>query len=202
VATREVLADAARFEAAAEALALDVALWDQRGCLSPQVCFVEATFDEAQRFASRLADAFARQERLLPPRQLSVEEQVAVRRFRDRAEWESIGGQRRDLLVPDRGLDWSIVVEAEPVFRPTPLCRSLRVLPLADIGEITAALRPVRSFLQAVGIASTASRMKEIEELLIQAGVPYTSLLGEMQRPPLSWRQGGKPRIADWIERA
>jgi hypothetical protein len=199
VVTREVLADVDLAEKAADALALDVALWDQRGCLSPQVCFLETTIEEAHHFTSRLGDAFERQARLLPPRKLSVAEQVAVRRFRDEAEWESIGGRRRDLFFPEATLDWSIVVEAEPIFRPTPLCRSLRVLPLPDIGEITAALQPVRSFLQAAGVACAAARKNEIEDLLTQAGIPYVSPLGEMQRPPLSWRQGGRPRIADWV---
>jgi len=199
VLTREVLSDEAKLEVAADALALDVALWDQRGCLSPQVCFIEGTFDEARRFGSRLAVAFARQARLLPPRRLSFEEQVAVRRFRDEAEWEKIAGRRRELFAPDRTLDWSIVVEDEARFRPTPLGRSLRVLPVADVGAIAAAVRPLRRFLQAAGIASTASRMKDIERIVIRAGVPHVALLGELQKPELSWRQGGRPRIADWI---
>ena len=122
--------------------AVDVALWDQRGCLSPQVCFLETTFEEAHLFTTRLAGAFERQVRLLPPRRLSVAEQVAVRRFRDEAEWENIGGRRRDVILPETTLDWSIVVEAQPIFRPTPLCRSLRVLPLPHVGELTSALRP------------------------------------------------------------
>jgi hypothetical protein len=198
VVTSEVLADARLAGEAADALALDVALWDQRGCLSPQVCFLEATVEEACRFTIQVADAFERHARLLPPRQLSVEEQVAVRRFRDEAEWENINGRRRHLFQPET-LEWSIVVEAEPIFQPTPLCRSLRILPLRDVGKIADALLPVRSFLQAAGVACSASRMDEIMRLVTQAGAPHVSVLGELQKPPLSWRQGGRPRIADWI---
>ena len=29
-------------------------------------------------------------------------------------------------------------------------------------------------------------------------GVHRVCRLGEMQRPPLDWRQGGRPRLADW----
>lgn len=199
IVTREVLADALLSEEAADGLGLDVALWDQRGCLSPQVCFLESTFQEAQRFALRLADAFERHARLLPPRRLSVAEQVAVRRFRDEAEWENIGGRRRDLLHPNGALHWSIAVETEPVFRPTPLCRSLRILPLSEIGEISEALRPVRPFLQAAGLACPISRHDKIVNLLTRAGASRVSALGEMQKPPLAWRQGGRPRIADWV---
>jgi hypothetical protein len=199
VVTREVLADDGLAEKAAEALAFDVALWDQRGCLSPQACFLEATFEEASNFASRLAPAFGRQARRLPSRRLSVEERVAVRRFRDEAEWENIAGRSRALFLPDGTLEWSIVVEADPVLRPTPLCRSLRLLPVRRVSEIATALLPGRSFLQAAGVACSAARRGEIESLLAQAGVAHVSGLGEMQKPPLSWRQGGRPRIADWL---
>jgi hypothetical protein len=53
--------------------------------------------------------------------------------------------------------------------------------------------------LQAAGVACSAARRGEIESLLAQAGVAHVSGLGEMQKPPLSWRQGGRPRIADWL---
>jgi hypothetical protein len=199
VVTRESVADAPLADEAAEGLGLDVALWDQRGCLSPQVCFLEGTFEEAGRFAMRLADAFDRHARLLPPRKLSVEEQIAVRRFRDEAEWENISGRRCDLFRPNESLDWSITVEAEPIFRPTPLCRSLRILPLRDIAEIDDALQPARPFLQGAGLACPTSRQEVIVHLLTRAGVSRISPLGEMQKPPLNWRQGGRPRIADWV---
>lgn len=199
VVAREVLADARLAEDAADALALDVALWDQRGCLSPQVCFLEATFDEARRFASRLTGAFDRQAKLLPPRQLSVEEQVAVRRFRNEAEWKKIAGRDHALFASGEALEWSLVVEADPIFRPTPLCRSLRILSLRDIREIGRSLLAARPFLQAAGLACPNARREEIWSILREAGVPHLATLGEMQRPPLSWRQDGRPRIADWV---
>jgi hypothetical protein len=199
VVTREVSADADLAEEAADALALDVALWDQRGCLSPQVCFMEAAFEEACHFARRLTPAFERQARLLPPRQLSVEERVAIRRFRDEAEWENIAGRGRALFASDGTLEWSIVVEADPIFRPTPLCRSLRILPLRDVREIDSPLLPVRPFLQAAGLACAESRGEEIRKILYRAGAPHVGSLGRMQEPPLSWRQDGRPRIADWV---
>jgi hypothetical protein len=36
--------------------------------------------------------------------------------------------------------------------------------------------------------------------VLAGCGVHRICPIGEMQRPPLSWRQSGRPRIGDWVE--
>ena len=53
VVAREVLADDRSRRHAAQRLAEDVAIWDQRGCLSPQVCIVEGDVDAARDFGRR-----------------------------------------------------------------------------------------------------------------------------------------------------
>jgi hypothetical protein len=70
---------------------------------------------------------------------------------------------------------------------------------LRDISEIEDALQPVRSFLQGAGLACPTSRQEDVVHLLTRAGVSRICPLGEMQRPPLAWRQSGRPRIADWV---
>jgi len=38
--------------------------------------------------------------------------------------------------------------------------------------------------------------------MLTRSGVHHICALGTMQRPPLTWRQSGRPRIGDWVEGA
>lgn len=198
VVTGDVLRDDA--ERAASRLAYDVSLWDQKGCLSPQMCYVEGDFASALAFARRLVAPLGELARSLPPGRTTVEEQVAVQRFRAAAEWEGISSAKVDVIAPDDSLDWSIVVEEDPTLRPTPLCRSLRVVPFANEAELARALAPARRFLEAAGIAAPADRARRLGETLARAGVNRLCPLGVMQRPPLSWRQGGRPRIGDWVE--
>ena len=47
--------------------------------------------------------------------------------------------------------------------------------------------------------ASGRDYREEKQPVKQRAGVAQVSNLGEMQRPPLSWRQSGRPRVADWI---
>lgn len=195
VITREMLASPATLAGLAE----DVSLWDQRGCLSPQVCFVETDYERACAFGAALGPALDAAAARLPPGVLDLEEQTAIRRFRDDAEWRALAGERVRLLTPTSGLSWTIVIEAEPVFRPTPLGRSLRILPLAQIDRVRDIIVPARGMLEAAGVAASAERRPEVNAILRAAGVHWITDIGQMQRPSLAWTQGGRPRIADWV---
>jgi hypothetical protein len=199
VIAREVAVDEGAARHAAELLAEDVAIWDQRGCLSPQVCFVEGDFDAACRFGALVAAALRALARRLPPAQLVPAERLAVRRFRDEAEWRACAGARTALFALDGDADGTVVVETDPIFRPTPLCRSLRVLGAADAETIAAALAPARALLEGAGLAAAPERWPLLAGGLTAGGVHRVCALGAMQRPPLRWRQGGRPRVADWI---
>lgn len=193
-----VTAAAAADPTTADALALDIATWDQRGCLSPQLCFVEGDFDAARAFGAHVSAALGQQALALPPARMTVGERLAVRRWRDEAEWALFGGEQYAVFAQaDEGAG-TIVVEPRPVFRPTPLARSLRVLPIGGLDELRSVLRPVRALLEGGGLAAAAEQYDAWAEALASSGVHLVSRLGRMQRPPLAWRQGGRPRLADW----
>ncbi|MCB9601631.1 MAG: hypothetical protein H6724_12205 [Sandaracinus sp.] len=69
--------------AVASALALDVAAYDQRGCLSPQEVLVVGTPRAGEAFAERLADALGAVEATLPRGPLPSEVAAASRRWQD-----------------------------------------------------------------------------------------------------------------------
>jgi hypothetical protein len=198
VVAREVLDDDGAVRGAAERLAEDVAIWDQRGCLSPQLCFVEGPVEAAVRFGAALADALRPLAQRLPPAPPSPGERLALRHLRDDAEWRGIAGEPvalHEIGEPGHG---TVVVEPTPAFRPTPLCRSLRVQPVADAGALETLLIPARIGLEGAGLAATPQRWTALAEHLAACGVHRVCGLGEMQRPPLRWRQGGRPRVGEW----
>jgi hypothetical protein len=199
VVSGAIAADPARQRRAARSLALDVAIWDQRGCLSPQLCFVEGDLDAAIGFGERVAAALRRLAARLPPAQLTGAERLAVRRFRDEAEWRGFAGEPVHLLAPAGEGDGTVVIEAVPRFHPTPLNRTLRIMPIARLADLWALLAPVRGGLEAAGLAAPSEQWDAGAAQLSAAGVHRVCALGEMQRPPLTWRQGGRPRLADWM---
>ncbi len=198
---RECLRDAEQARTLAQRLAYDVSLWDQQGCLSPQLCYLEggAAVTPAE-FAQLLAEALAHCVKELPCRALSFEEQAAVQRFRHEAEWASGSSAAATLLSSPDSTDWSVSIESAADFRPTCLNRCIRLKRIPALADLAAILAPHRRHLEAVGVAIGADRLGVIAELLATCGVHRVCPIGTMQLPPVTWRQSGRPRVADWVE--
>lgn len=196
----EVAADPRALSVAAQAVAEDVAIWDQQGCLSPQVVFVERVAPAAlDRTAEALGAALERQAGALPPRHLTLDEQAAVLRFRQQAEWGGGDAGAGDLLCGD-ALAWTIAVEPRAALLPTCLHRTVRLQPVRSLDEVVAALEPMRAWLEGGGLAVDPARQAAVAAALSAAGVHRVCAVGAMQRPDLTWKPGGRPRVADWME--
>lgn len=188
----------------AQRAAYDVALFDQQGCLSPQLIYVEAGGTVSPKdFAALLAQALAHWQQELPRGQLPPEASLAIRRARDEAEWQVVAGKDVILHASPHGAEWTVIYEADPMFLPSPLFRTVRVKPLQSFAQLIELLNPVCPFLEAAGIAVAPEQRDQVAALLGRLGVSRICPLGAMQLPPLSWRHGGRPRVADlvrWVE--
>jgi hypothetical protein len=192
---RELMANSAALQAAMAALAEDVAIWEQRGCLSPQVLLVETdSAASLARVAEALLAALDQRARVWPPPGLSVDEKAAVARFVNAVEW-GVEGEEQARVV--RGSGGIVVVGG--ALRPTCLHRTVRVNAVAELETIGSMLgsSPIR--VESVGLAVDAARSSAVRAALIEAGVPRPCALGEMQRPDLSWKPGGVARVKEWM---
>lgn len=187
----------------AAALAADVALWDQLGCLSPQVCFVEGSVAAARLFGEEVCEQLASLERSLPPGRMSTGEVLDVRRFCDEAAWNGFAtGEKNLFAVSDHPGAGKVAIETAAALRPTPLHRCVRIVPIADVRDLAQITALHRGRVEAVGVAAEADRFAEIAGALAGCGVPQVVPLGQMQAPDLTWRQGGRPRLAEWLHLA
>jgi acyl-CoA reductase-like NAD-dependent aldehyde dehydrogenase len=152
-------------------VARDVALHDQRGCLSPVVVYVEG---DVRAVASELAAALETVGTELPPGPLEPAERAAHRAAVAEAEWAGatvLPGVHGTVLIDD----------ASPRFRPSPGRRTVWVLPLASLDEALLAGR-----IECVGLAGVATDVGTLRRL----GVSRVCAPGRMQRPLLSWPRG------------
>src|SRR5581483_6019670 len=197
VISKETLEDV---HTVASKAAYDVALFDQQGCLSPQLIYVEeGGAITPQAFASILAEALAAWERTLPRGNVPQEASVTIRRARDEAEWQALAGKDVAVYASSRGTAWTVIYEGDPTFVPSPLYRTIRVKPFSSFTQLHELLTPWQPYLEAVGLAVHATRSTHLAEVLGQAGVTRICPVGTMQLPPLSWQHGGRPRIADLV---
>jgi len=170
----------------AEATALDVALWDQQGCLSPVAAYCEA--DQAEPFAQALAEALEEIERRLPRGELPTPAAAAIRRETGEAEMRRAAGI--DVSIRgDEALRWTVVREADANWRPAPLHRFVRVHPIEGLDHLLRALEPVARHL--AGIASDRPRQD-----LAPLGAARICKPGSLQAPPLAWHHDGQPLLA------
>jgi hypothetical protein len=167
-------------------LSLDVCAYDQRGCLSPQVVYVEETPElSAAAFAERLAnEGLGPLSRTLPRGPLPVSVGAAQTQWRGIAEVEGS-------LV--RGDTYAVSVrEAQPI-RWSPGFRNVTVAPVRGLDEASQAMQRIGSNLKCVGADPTS--IPKVEARL--AGTPTlsatTCAIGTMQTPSLDAPADGHP---------
>lgn len=178
----------------AEGLARDVALFDQRGCLSVAAVYVAVDGDDAESRSERLARLLAaeltRYAALWPPGPVDDPTArvalAAVQQTRAEAELRALARPR---VADDSIPAGTVVVEPEPDFRPSPGLRTVRVHPLPDLSRIPELLAPWRDRLQ--GAALAGGDAETLEPALTGLGISRTAPPGELQTPDALWHNGG-----------
>jgi hypothetical protein len=184
-------ATGADLEAIARGLARDVALFDQRGCLSIAAIYMEGTPEGAEELAVRLAAALSELAQVWPPGPSEPGEAAAVQQLRLTAEMRGLFQPRLPLAAG------TVIVDPEPAFQPSPGLRTVRIHPLADLGGLPGLLAPWRGRLQGAALAGQGAwRIAAGITGLAGLGVSRTAAPGELQSPDASWHNGGVDPLA------
>ncbi len=189
-------AGAAEIDAIAAAIARDVSLFEQNGCLSPHQVMVEADAAEtAREFAHRLAAALERLAQLMPPpARVGMEDAAAIRRARESARWRAIGGASVALIEGGGWGDsprWSVIYDDRADFTSSPGYRTVTVARCAGDDDLSRRLAPFAGRFEAFALAAPEARAYGIRRMLAQLGASHLCAPGAMQSPPLEWPHGG-----------
>ncbi len=171
---------------AARGMALDIALFDQRGCLSVEAMLVDHTAADA--FANSLADALAQLATELPPGRAGDAERAGVRLAREDADL--------------RGLTWfgeafdtgTVIVEPDTRIRPSPGLRTVRIHSVSELPP----LDDWNGRLQ--GIALAGPMTATVRRAFQQAGVSRFAPAGRLQATDAAWRNGGIDVAAEFAD--
>jgi hypothetical protein len=196
---REALTAAER-EAVAHRAALEVATFDQQGCVSPHVFYVEEGGETAPReWAAALAAGMAEAERLLPRGALSPRESSAIRQIRGEAEFSELAGNGVQLHASSEGTVWTVIYDPDPAFVASCLNRVVRVKPVPRLEQVPGLVAALGPFLQTVGVAADPERRLWLAESLGRLGVSRVAPLGRMAWPPPAWHHDGHPPLRDLV---
>jgi hypothetical protein len=184
-----------RIAAVAEALARDVVLFEQLGCLSLHHIFVVSpSTDGARDFAARIAGTLARVGDSIRPATIPLRDAAEILGVRERARWRRIAGESIELFEGPR-LEWTVVCEPESTgdnsFVVSPGFRTVHVTGVRDEKQLRAIFAVASGRIEAVAVAGNDAETRRISATLDTLGVSYIAAPGEMQSPPLLWRHGG-----------
>lgn len=194
---REALSAPAAARDLAGRMALDVAMYGQQACISPQDLYVETggTVDVAA-FAAMVADALADLETRLPQGGLGLDLAAALAQERCLARFEAAADPRARVFV--RG-PATVVLHVEPGFASSLPARFLRVYPVADLDQVMPLLAPHGRYLQNVGLAAGRERRLGLAEQLAACGVARVCAVGAMHRPGMRWKHDGLGPYAEMV---
>jgi hypothetical protein len=198
VIAREAL-DSRKAPTLARLTAHDVVRYEQQGCYSPQMIFVERGGRvEPAEFALYLAQELRALGHRHPRRALSQGEAAAIAAWRGAQEIRAMDGAATLLGEPGDG--WSLVqVEAPETLAPTCFNRTLKLVSVNSLDEVPALIAPHRHFLQTAGVAAAPERLFRLAEALGAAGVSRIAPLGRMSAPEAGWHHDGRFSLLDLV---
>ncbi|MDH2053872.1 acyl-CoA reductase [Achromobacter marplatensis] len=192
--------DAQKAPALARRAAWDVMRYDQQGCYSPHVFYVQRGGPVSPRdFAGYLAGELSNLQRRFPRRALDLEESAAVAKWRQAIEWTLPPGGA-DALIGDMETAWSVAyVDEAASLAPTALQRSITVAGIDALDEVAPLVACRREFLQTAGVAATPEELYRLAEQLGAAGVTRVSAIGAMSVPEAGWHHDGRFNLLDLV---
>jgi Acyl-CoA reductase (LuxC) len=180
--------------------AADVAAWNQLGCLSPHVIYVQsggATSPEL--FAEMMAEDLARREESEPRGELPVETAATIASRRSFYEVRAAHSPETRHWCSRESTAWTVVYEADPRFQLSCLHRFVYVKSVKDLTEALRNADCVREKVSTVGLAAAEDKAQALVTELARWGVTRVCPLGQMQSPSLAWRHDGRPALGDLV---
>lgn len=174
-------ASAARARTVADAIAVDVGTFDQRGCLSPREVLVvggmPAALTLAQGVAERLRD--------LPRRaDLGPTLEGALRMYAERAALLGVEAYGVD------DLQWGVALHRGGRWAGTPGGRHVVVRAIPSLGDLPDALAPLGGFLSSVGVAGSGLSSRT-RRAIARLGASRIVGAGRLQAAPPTWPHDG-----------
>jgi hypothetical protein len=189
--------DAQRGPAMARLAAQDVVRFEQQGCYSPHVFYVERSGRTTPSdFAQHLAGEVAALAQRHPRPALALADAAAVAQWRQSVEWS---GQDQTLFG-DETSPWAVAFSEHALpLSPTAGWRCVQVVAVDTLEAAADALAPHAPYLQTAGVAVEPERLYPLSLRLARAGVTRVCALGAMTAPEAGWHHDGGFNLRDLV---
>jgi hypothetical protein len=186
--------------AVARDIACATAAYDQQGCVSPHVVYVErGGAIEPKALAQAIARELEAIEATQPRRRLSHSEALAIRQLRAEVEFRGFAGADTAVFGPDH-TGYTVLYDDTLTLPVSCLNRTLFVIPIAAAEDLVPVLAPHHDLLQSVALAGFPTpRSSRIIALLVQSGVTRITTFQRLPWPPMWWQHDGHGPLAEFL---
>lgn len=190
-------------EQTARDIAQAVAVFDQRGCVSPRSIYVESSgYTTPEIFAECLASALELVEHDLPSGNLELEEQASLHQIRGTAELIAASGSGAKINHGGRA-SWTVIFDPQSELGCCHVGRVVRVVPIRGLSDLAKRLEQDKEHLQSVGVAGVGAELERLAEELGRLGVTRVTEFSRMPFPPSPWHHDGGSPLRDlvrWVD--
>lgn len=176
----------ARIAQVARECARDIAAHDQRGCLSPQIIWVEG---DAAAFATTLHDEMRR----LDSGSTHPRRDASTRRLR-RAVLNELRVRALDprelevVSLDERGENPCVYLLKKGRFTTPAVGQVIAVKAFSTLPEIVRGMKAFLSRLQGIAVAGTSAELARVKKVFRTSSAVYFPRIGQLQTPPLHWQ--------------
>lgn len=158
--------------------AYDIALYDQQGCMSPHVIYIEEGGKiKPADWAKLLAGSMQKISRRLPPAKISFGEASQIHQIRG---LNIRPGQFCFSSHPRT--DWTVIYEENADFHFSCLNRVIFIKPIFRIADLSEILKKQRGHFQVLGCGVSPERKESIQKIFQKLKIPILKPIGEMQK--------------------
>ncbi len=180
--------------------AADVTAWNQCGCLSPHVIYVEeGGAVNGETFADLLGKELEALEGTHPRGTLSATEAADITRRRSFYEVRAAHSPETKMWASRQSTAWTVILESDPKFQVSCQNRFIYVKTVTEVEQALHGADMMREKTSTVGLAAGAGDAPELARKFARWGAKRVCPLGQMQRPPLGWRHDGRPALGDLV---
>jgi phenylacetate-coenzyme A ligase PaaK-like adenylate-forming protein len=162
----------------ADMIASELAIWDQNACTAPQVCFVEGK-QVAEDLLKILPEALQRWQKKIPAGGLDTDQAAEIRKLRGIFEIAQGRSEKKLIESPER-LDWTVMLDTEIAIEPSPLHRTIKIVPFEQLDQLLLHVRQLRAYIQTVGLWASAHDFLELANIFGNHGILRVVELGQM----------------------
>ena len=178
----------------------DIARYDQQGCYSPQMFFIEAGGTISPReFAQYIAHELSCFQEKFYRRSLNENDTIMLSKWINEQGIKAISEPEREIISDKDGL-WTVTYsENHDDFSLSGLNRTIQIISIDSLEQMNPILRDYKKFLQTIGVAVSPKELFQISEMLGKIGVTRICALGSMVSPEAGWHHDGRFNLLDLI---